>query len=127
MRLLALAIVLFSLYGLTTAEHWHQALSAASVCMWAGLFAVAPRGLYDGRVDSWAQAHKVRSSLVAAVFLSAAGYLAFSGIADDWKFGLTIVVGVVCLLVARKIADRRTANADEGPASGVDGGPSSRE
>ncbi|HET6741877.1 MAG TPA: hypothetical protein VFH76_23195 [Kribbella sp.] len=125
-RLVALAIFLFALYGLTGAKHWHEALSAAAVCLWAALYVVAPRGLYDGRFVSWSQTHTVRSALVFALFMSAAGYLALSGIADDWKFVLFIAVALTATMVVRQIAGRLATNADGGPASGVDGGPPSR-
>ncbi|NUR94415.1 MAG: hypothetical protein HOV67_04055 [Kribbellaceae bacterium] len=96
------------------------------MCLLAALYAVAPRGLYDGRFESWARTHTVRSSLVFALFMSAAGYLAFSGIADDWKFTLFISIALVATMVVLQTARRLAGNADEGPPSGVDSGPSSR-
>lgn len=105
-RLFALAIFLFNLYGLTGANTWHDGLSAAGVCLWTGLYAIAPRGLYDGRADAWSKRHKVLSGLLVTVFLAAAGFLAISGATDDWQFVLTMLVFFVVLAIAKSWAAR---------------------
>ncbi|MGZ0149408.1 hypothetical protein ACXJJ3_20255 [Kribbella sp. WER1] len=106
LRLFALAILLFNLYSLTGARTWHDGLSAAGVCLWTSLLAIAPRGLYDGRADAWSKRHQVVSWLLMMVFLGLAGFLVISGIADDWQFGLTIFVILVGLAIARSLAAR---------------------
>jgi hypothetical protein len=107
MRLFAVAFALFSLYGLTRAEHWREYVFGATWCLWMGLFAVAPRGLWDGRFAAWANLNKVRSTLLILTFLVPAGFIAVTSFADDWKFGLFITVGVSIGLTATQFAKRR--------------------
>ncbi|MEV4266529.1 hypothetical protein [Kribbella sp. NPDC049584] len=124
MRLFALAGALFTAYGLTEANGWHDFASGASALVLLSLGAVAPRGLYDGRSAPWADRHKVLSWLLAAVFLGPAGFLAVSAFVDDWKFGLFVMIPVAALTVASLIASRRGVNTDEGSSSGLDDDPS---
>ncbi|HEY3511587.1 hypothetical protein [Kribbella sp. NPDC051137] len=105
-RLIALSIFLFSLYALTGTYHWHDGLVAVSICVWAALYAIAPRSLYDGRAQAWSEKHTVLSWLTTVVFLAAAAFPAVSALGDDWPFALTVLGGAVCLMVARSLGSR---------------------
>ncbi|HEY3562530.1 MAG TPA: hypothetical protein VGL05_33925 [Kribbella sp.] len=125
MRLVALSVLLCMIYGLTEATTWRDYATGASGVVLVGLIVVAPRGLYDGRWTCWAERHKRLSWLPTMVFLCVVGFPLISGFADDWKFELSVAIGVAGLVGVQAILRRRAANASEGPASGVDGGPSS--
>ncbi|GAA1576093.1 hypothetical protein [Kribbella karoonensis] len=105
-RLVGLSVFLFSLYGLTGAHSWHDGLVAVSICVWAALYAIAPRSLYEGRAQAWSEKHTVLSWLTTVVFLAAAAFPAVSALGDDWPFALTVLGGAVCLMVARSLGSR---------------------
>lgn len=106
MRLFALSGLLFSIYGLTEARGWHDVLWGVSVCLLLSVIVFAPRGLYDGSWGPWMARHQALSGAVGMVFLSAAGFLAVSGVVEDWKFGLFVMLGIGCLTAVRLISDR---------------------
>jgi hypothetical protein len=106
-RLFALAIFLFSLYGLTHAEDWRDYIEGGTWCLWTALFAVAPRGLYDGRFAAWANLRKAPSTLLVLVFLLPTAFTSVTAFADDWKFGLFITVWVALALTITQLAKRR--------------------
>ena len=78
MRLLALALVLFTLYGLPDAEGWHDDLWAVWSVVFFSLLAIAPRGLYDGRFELWSRRHDALSLALVVVFAFVPGFLLLS-------------------------------------------------
>ena len=106
MRLLGLAVLLCLLYGLTEAKGWRQHLTGISEISLVSLIVIAPRGLYDGRFQRWSDRHKVLAWLPAAVFIGVVGFLVLSDIAEDWKFGLIVLLGCGCVAVLQLVMRR---------------------
>ncbi|GAA1599890.1 hypothetical protein GCM10009804_65660 [Kribbella hippodromi] len=125
MRLFALAFALVLLYALTEAADWHDYVKGGSEFMLAGLIAVAPRGIYNGQLDAWTKRHKALSGLMLVVLAGVMGFIAIPDIVADWKFALAVGLPAGCLAVFSPALRRRLVKTDEGPASEVDGDPSS--
>jgi drug/metabolite transporter (DMT)-like permease len=128
MRLVALAFVLVTLYGLPEAKNWHNYFWAAWSVLLFSLLAIAPRGLYDGRFERWSRRHEVLSGALVTVFMFVPGFMLLTDHFSDRTSLLIaglIAPGVAALSVygGRR---RRRGNMDEGSWFAVDDESSSR-
>ncbi|QNE19445.1 hypothetical protein F1D05_17915 [Kribbella qitaiheensis] len=63
------------------------------------VFAIEPRGLFDGRSEAWTRRHPIATGVVLFVFLSA---LCSSGLSEvlDWGPALAITLPAMAVIVA---------------------------
>jgi hypothetical protein len=116
LRIIAAVVAVVYGFQLIFDHSLANVISTAVLCPLFLTFAIAPRGLFDGRFDVWTRRHRVTAGSLVFVFLGALGMSALADTIGWWPaLGITVpVAGVLAWFGAYVARPRSERTGDAG-------------